>query len=216
MKFKAIIFDLDGTLLNTLEDLADSMNAVLKAHGFPEHEVSAYQYFIGNGIEKLVQRALPESDCDETTLKRAVEEVKAAYSAGWNKKTRPYDGIPELLNRCQDLGLQMTILSNKPDEATQAVVSHFFDQRYFKVVWGARTAVPKKPDPSAALEISHQLKIPSPDFLYLGDTGVDMQTAVSAGMYAAGALWGFREAEELLSSGARILVRHPTDLLAWF
>ena len=215
MKFKAVLFDLDGTLLDTLADLADSVNLVLKGHGYPQHDASAYKYFIGDGIEKLVERALPENHREKKTIASAVEAVKAVYSANWNKKTRPYGGITELLDRCRSLGLRLTILSNKPDEATQKVVAHFFDGIHFDVARGARADVPKKPDPSAALEISRQLNIPPADFLYVGDTGVDMQTAVSAGMYAAGALWGFREAEELISAGARILVKHPADLLAW-
>jgi phosphoglycolate phosphatase len=216
MKFKAIIFDLDGTLLDTLDDLADSMNTVLKGFGFPRHEISAYKYFIGNGIEKLVERALPDSQRDENMLKRATEEMKAVYSRNWAEKTHPYEGILALLDSCVDRGLQMNILSNKPDGPTQKAVSHFFAQWHFEVVWGARPSVPKKPDPSAALEISARLGVSPQDFLYLGDSQVDMLTAVSANMYAVGALWGFREAEELIAAGAQILVDRPSDLLAWF
>ena len=215
MKFKAIIFDLDGTLLDTLDDLADSMNAVLKGFGFSRHDISAYKYFIGDGIEKLVERALPDSNRDENTLKCATEEMKAIYSRNWAQKTHAYEGIPALLDRCVDQGLQMSILSNKPDGPTQKVVSHFFEQWHFEVVRGARPAVPKKPDPSTALEIAGRLGVPPQDFLYLGDTQVDMLTAVSANMYAVGALWGFREAEELIAGGAQILVARPSDLMAW-
>ena len=215
MKFKAIIFDLDGTLLDTLADLADSMNAVLRDFGFPGHDIPAYKYFIGDGIEKLVQRALPESHRDENTQKRAIAAMKAMYSRNWDKKTRLYDGISALLDRGVARGLLMGILSNKPDGPTQKVVSHFFAKWHFKIVLGARPSVPKKPDPSAALEISAQLGISPQDFLFLGDTGVDMRTAAVAKMYALGALWGFRPAEELIAGGAQMLVTRPSDLLAW-
>ena len=215
MQFKAMLFDLDGTLLDTLADLADSVNMVLKGQGYPEHDTGAYRYFIGDGVEKLVERALPEKHRNIETLTSVVEAVRAAYAVNWNKKTKPYNGIAELLKRGRARGLRMTILSNKPEEATRKVVSHFFNGINFEVVRGARADVPKKADPAAALEIARQLHIPPADFLFLGDTGVDMQTAAAAGMYAVGALWGFREAEELLRDGARILVAQPGDLIAW-
>ena len=215
MKFKAVMFDLDGTLLNTVEDLADSMNHVLRRFGYPDHDISAYKYFVGDGMEVLVQRALPESHRDQATIDRAVEEMQAVYSRNWAQKTRPYDGIPELLSRCVKCGLQMVVLSNKPDGATKQVVSHFFNPCHFEIVRGARPGVPKKPNPSTALEMAAKLGISPHDFFYLGDTRVDMQTAVSAQMYAVGALWGFREALELVAGGARMLVACPTDLTLW-
>jgi len=216
MKFKAVLFDLDGTLLDTLEDLADSTNDVLQEYGFPAHPVDAYRYFIGDGFYKLIERALPEDRREEKIIHEAVARLDQVYGERWSVKSKPYDGIPELLDRLAEHRLKMAILSNKPDDATREVVAHFLSRWDFETVLGARPGVPNEPDPSAALEIVDALKLNPQDFLYVGDTMIDMRTAVSADMFAAGALWGFREVGELIEGGARMLIRRPRDLLAWF
>ena len=215
MQFKAILFDLDGTLLNTLDDLADAMNAVLRHHNFAAHDIAAYPYFIGNGLAALVKRALPADSRDDATVGICLEALNREYSNRLTAKTRPYGGIPELLDKCAASGLKMVILSNKPDPATQEIVAALLSSWHFEIVRGSRSDIPQKPDPTAALLISRTLGIAPRDFIYLGDSDVDMQTAASAGMFAVGALWGFRDAPELIKGGAKMLIKEPSDLIGW-
>ena len=205
MKFKAVIFDLDGTLLNTLEDLTDSMNCVLKRNRLPEHNLAAYRYFVGDGIEMLVRRALPFEVASENDFQRFVREMKSEYASRWLLKTRPYPGVPEMLAAFAAAGIAMAVLSNKPDDASNEIVKSLLPNIDFRIVLGATPERPKKPDPSAALEIASRLGISPEDFLFMGDTSIDMQTACAAGMFPVGALWGFRPAEELIASGAKVL-----------
>ncbi|MDP3286355.1 MAG: HAD family hydrolase [Desulfobacterales bacterium] len=215
MKFKAVLFDLDGTLLDTIDDLADSMNSVLEKHGFPKHSIDKYKYFVGDGMDVLARRALPVSCKDESLIAGCVAAMKEEYSSRWADKTRPYDGIPELLDALSASGARLSILSNKPHEPTGIVVSKMLADWKFEMVVGVRDGVPRKPDPAAAISIAKSLGIAPDEFLYLGDTNTDMKTAVAAGMFSAGALWGFRTAGELIEAGARILIRYPTDLLGF-
>lgn len=216
MQFRGIVFDLDGTLLDTLEDLGNSMNSVLQRCGFPDHPLESYKYFVGDGVESLVRRALPADKRDETLLPEYVAAMREEYGRRWMEKTHPYPGIPELLDRLSDHGIKMAIFSNKQDEFTQITVNRFLSKWQFEVVVGARPSVPKKPDPTVPLEISHTIGIPASALLYAGDTNTDMQTANAAGMYAVGVLWGFREADELLQSGAKRLVNKPSEILNLF
>jgi phosphoglycolate phosphatase len=213
MKFEAVLFDLDGTLLDSIEDLTDSMNIVLDGFGFPGHDVEACKHFVGDGVEMFALRALPENHRDEATVAQCAVEMRAEYRKRWSLKTRPYDGIPELLDDLTLRNLKLAVLSNKPDEPTKEMVAELLSKWRFHPVAGARPSVPKKPDPTLALEISQQLRVPADKFLYLGDTGTDMKTARGAGMFAIGALWGFRTAEELKDSGAEVLVAHPSEVL---
>jgi phosphoglycolate phosphatase len=213
--FKAAIFDLDGTLLDTLEDLADAMNLVLERNRLPVHEAAAYRYFVGDGIEMLVRRALPFEVEDEAILGRFVGEMRSEYDRRWSAKTKPYPGIPEMLDAAAAAGLAMAVLSNKPDGPAGRIVRTYFPSIPFRLVAGATFGRPKKPDPAAALDISARLGVAPRECLFMGDTAVDMQTAAGAGMFALGVLWGFRTAEELISSGARMLARQPADLIPW-
>lgn len=215
MRFKAVLSDLDGTLLNTLEDLADSMNAVLRNKGFAEHDMAAYKYFIGNGLELLVRRALPRDSCNDAMVGTCLESLKKEYSKRLTAKTRPYPGIPELLDKCTAYGLRIAILSNKPDTETRQIVEKILSAWHFEIVRGSKPDIPKKPDPAAALLIARKMGIAPRDFIYLGDTDVDMQTAASAGMFAVGVLWGFRDARELIRGGAKMLIKKPLDLPEW-
>jgi phosphoglycolate phosphatase len=215
MKFKAVIFDLDGTLLDSVEDLADSMNFVLRHFEFPEHDLNAYKFFVGNGMEVLVRKALPESHRDEKMVSQCFKTMKEEYSRRCVLKTRPYKGIPALLDGFAGRGLKMAILSNKPDAFTRKMVSFFFPCWHFDMALGARPDWPKKPDPQVALYVAERMGLPPRDFLYMGDTFIDMKTSTSAGMYPLGVLWGFRRTDELIAGGARMLLRAPEDLLAW-
>jgi phosphoglycolate phosphatase len=209
----AVMFDLDGTLLDTLEDLADSMNAVLERLGFPCHPVEAYKYFVGDGMPNLVRRALPADRRDGTAVESGSQAMREEYAERWRAKSRPYDGVPEMLEGLIERGLKLTILSNKPDDFTKMTVEALLPDWNFNVVRGVLAEVPRKPDPTAALRIAEGLGIPPGDFLYCGDTDTDMKTAVAAGMVPLGALWGFRDARELRDAGAAILLERPEDLL---
>jgi phosphoglycolate phosphatase len=215
LKFKAVIFDLDGTLLNTLDDLADSMNSVLEHNHLPPHPPEAYRYFIGDGIDMLVQRALPFRVAGHDELQRLVREMKREYARRWLYRTRPYPGVPEMLSAFAAAGTAMAVLSNKPDDASQVIVQALLPNAGFQMVWGATPERPKKPDPSAALEIAARLDIPASEFLFIGDTPIDMHTARAAGMFPLGVLWGFRPAEELIGAGARMLVAQADHLIPW-
>jgi len=213
MQFEAILFDLDGTLLDTLGDLANSMNAVLEGRGFTQHEKDLYKQFVGDGMEMLVRRALPESHRGEQVVQACLLAMRKEYSVRWRETTRPYEGIPELLDALRVRRLRMAILSNKPDDFTREMVTALLTPWRFDAVVGARPEMPKKPDPTVALAIARDLGIPPARILYLGDSGTDMRTAVSGGMFPVGALWGFRAAAELEANGARVLISRPMDLL---
>lgn len=215
MKFKAAIFDLDGTLLNSLADLADSMNQVLERNRLPQHELAAYRYFVGDGIEMLVQRALPFQVAGERELQRFVREMKSEYARRWICKTRPYPGVPEMLGAFAATGVAMAVLSNKPDDASRAIVEALLPDAGFRMVVGSTPGRPKKPDPAAALEIAARLNVLPCDFLFVGDTRIDMQTACAAGMFPLGVLWGFRPAQELIEAGAKMLVSDARHLIPW-
>ena len=216
MPFRAILFDLDGTLLDTLDDLADSANEVLAGEGFPSHPVDAYRHFIGNGAARLFRRALPERARDDKTLTRCLHTFGRVYQQRWNVKTKPYPGVPELLDALKGRNVAMAILSNKPHEFTVKCAQNLLPDWTFDAVYGQRDGIPIKPDPTAALEVAEKLAAPAKEFIYLGDSGVDMQTAVRAGMLPLGALWGFRDAEDLRGNGAAELLKHPTQLLDLF
>ncbi len=213
MNYRAVIFDLDGTLLDTLADIADSTNTALRSLGFPPHPVDTYKRYIGDGREALALRALPESKRDRETIASLTIRITEHYSRRWADKTRPYPLIPEMLNRLAACHMKMAILTNKPQDFTEKLTARFLSDWQFDAVVGASPATPKKPDPTSAVEIASKIKIPPSEFIFLGDSNVDMKTAVAAVMYPVGALWGFRNADELLSSGAKVLLKIPTDVL---
>ena len=209
---QAVLFDLDGTLLDTLADLADSANAALGEMGFPEHRVDSYKYFVGDGMENLVRRVLPQDRLDPATMARLLELMHREYSNRWSAKTQPYAGIPELLDWLAGRRIPMAVLSNKPHEFTRLCVTRLLPRWNFQAIQGATPALPKKPDPTAALAVAASLGVSPAAMLYLGDTNTDMQTAVSAGMFPVGRTWGFRTAEELAANGARALAETPLDV----
>lgn len=213
MKYKAVVFDLDGTLLDTLDDLADSMNSALESRGLPTHSTKEYKYFVGDGVEKLVERTLPKDLRTPDTIQELLLINREEYSRRWDNKTKPYDGIPELLDKLLALRVKTAVLSNKPHEFTVLTVEKLLPGQSFDIVLGVKPGALPKPDPAGATELCKDLGIAPEEILYLGDTNTDMLTANAAGMYAVGALWGFRDAAELLEAGAKTLIAHPTDLL---
>ncbi len=216
MRFRGVVFDLDGTLLDTIGDLARSMNAVLVRFGYPEHDVETYKTFVGDGLEMLVRRSMPETHREDIALRnRCIEAMRDEYRLRQTETTKPYEGIPELLDGLTARRLPLAVLSNKPDYPTRELVAKLLPRWRFEPVLGESPAIPRKPDPTGALAIARSLQIPPRELLYLGDTDIDMRTATAAGMYPVGALWGFRKADELLAGGAQALIEKPEDLLSF-
>jgi len=213
MQFKAICFDLDGTLLDSLADLANCTNKILLKRGFPEHPEAAYRYFVGEGAKMLMTRVLPEEVRNESLIEECLQDFEATYREYWDEQTVPYEKIPELLNALQRRKLKLTVLSNKPHEFTLLAVNKLLPSWYFEMILGQREGVPRKPDPAGMLEICEKMKIPPGSFIYLGDTATDMKTSVAAGCFSVGVLWGFRSEEELRDNGANAIVKDPLDLL---
>jgi phosphoglycolate phosphatase len=213
MRYRAVLFDFDGTLLDTLRDLAESVNSVLSRSGFPEHSLEAYRHFVGEGIEELARRVLPEGHRDEATITKTLTDVRQEYRQRWPNHTRPYEGIPELLDVLTARRVKMAIVTNKPDDSTRTMAARLLPRWKFDVIVGATTEMPRKPDPKGALEAARLLRLSPEAILYVGDSDIDMKTANAAGMYAVGVLWGFRSADELIKNGAKVLIRKPLELL---
>lgn len=214
MTIRAILFDLDGTLLDTLEDLADSMNAALASVGHPGHPVDAYKKMVGDGVRTLAIRALPEHARHDEAAVSTVTAMRTEYASRWKNKTRPYPGIPELLDQLTARKLPMAVFSNKPHDATLDCVRELLPAWTFARVLGQKDPTPKKPAPDGALLIAAELNVSASECLYLGDTDTDMQTATAAGMFAVGVTWGFRDEEELRQHGAKAIVHHPLEVLS--
>lgn len=208
---KTIIFDLDGTLIDSLEDIAVCMNKVLEELNLPIHKIDDYKYFVGSGVDVLVNNALKDSS--QEIKNKVLERFKKEYDQQLHAKTKPYAGIYELLDELKKLDYNLAVLSNKPHDFTVAYINYLFKDYNFKEVHGQKKEVPKKPDPIGAINIAKALNIPCSEIFFVGDTMVDMQTAKSANMKAIGVLWGFRDEEELLTNGADFIVKHPLEIL---
>lgn len=207
----AVIFDLDGTLLNTLGDLRAATNHALEVRGLPPHSMEEIRQFIGNGIRLLICRAMPEGT-PEAEIDAALDDFKAYYAAHIHDRTVPYDGIPQLLTALRKRGVKVAVLSNKIDSASQQLIEYFFPGKT-DVVFGEHVGVPRKPDPTSCRMVMQQLGVQPEQVLYVGDSGTDMQTAKNAGLYAVGVTWGFRSKEVLLEYGADVLVHRPEQIL---
>ncbi len=213
LRFDGVIFDLDGTLVDTLEDIADAMDRVLALEGAPGHSYDEYRYLIGHGIRNLVTESLPPGSRDEETVARCYARMIEDYGGNSLVKTRPYDGVTELVRELRAAGVPLAIHSNKSDALTRDIVAALLDPEDFVVVSGARPDAPLKPDPAVALAIASRFGLPPARIVYLGDSLVDMRTATAAGMIAVGASWGFRTKDELVESGAAAVIDRPLDLL---
>jgi phosphoglycolate phosphatase len=210
---QAIMFDLDGTLLDTLEDLGDAMNLALTEGGHAAHDYPFYRHAIGDGASMLVQRSLPTAHRDAASVAAMLRGMQAHYAELWDTKTHLYDGVGELLDELTARSLPMTVFSNKPNTALQDCVTRFFAPHTFAMARGAMPGRPVKPDPTPALEMTAALGIPAEQWLYVGDTNTDMLTAIAAGMHPVGCTWGFRDRAELLEYGAAAIIDHPRELL---
>ncbi|PID71518.1 MAG: HAD family hydrolase [Desulfobulbus propionicus] len=213
MRYKAVIFDLDGTLLDTLADLASSCNRVLVQLGYPVHPNEAYRYFVGDGMTTLVQRILPEDKQTSNVINHAVELFRQDYAENWAVDTTLYEGVGSMLDRLKALGVRICILSNKPDGFTQLCVSKLLGQWTFELIYGQRDGVPRKPDPAGAFALLQELGLKNEEVLYVGDTATDMKTAAAAQLDKVGVAWGFRDVKELQDSGADYIIDHPGQLI---
>jgi phosphoglycolate phosphatase len=212
--FQAIIFDLDGTLLYTLADIAESVNRTLAEYHFPTHPIDAYKFFIGSGWRMLVTRVLPKDRHSEQLISEFMVRSRNIYRDNWNRQTRLYEDIPELLDNLTQKEFPLSILSNKPHDFMLKCVEWYLSKWKFEVLIGQSDNFPLKPDPASSLEVAGQLGLPPSAFLFIGDSAVDIQTAEAAGMHSVGVTWGFRGAKELEESGCRTLVHHPLDILS--
>ncbi len=213
--FKAVIFDLDGTLLDTLADIANSMNCVLQRYNFPVRPIVNYRYYVGGGMGNLVENVLEDIPATEAQKSDLLKDFRAEYEKQYLLETKPYDGIMEAFSALGIYGepLKLGVLSNKADSFTKKMVQYYFPLVPFSQVRGAMENVPSKPNPQALLEMAEHWGIAANEIIFVGDSDVDMQTARNAGSFAAGVLWGFREAAELLANGADVLLEKPLDLL---
>jgi len=213
MTIKAVLFDLDGTLLNSLDDLADSANEALRQMGYPTHATEKYNYFVGGGVVNLMKSALAEEQYTEKELTKAVQLKKAHYTNNWANKSTLYKGVPLLLDAIEKSPLKMGVLSNKPQEFTAQIIGKLFKNWHFDHVSGAKEGIPIKPAPDAALAICKEWGFHPSEIAYIGDTRTDMETAVNTGMLAIGVTWGFRPESELLEFGAEHICHSPDEIL---
>lgn len=216
LNHRAVLFDLDGTLLDTLEDLCDATNTVLASSGYPEHPQQAFRQMVGRGLRMLVTMAVPEEHRDPETLNRTSELLGRYLLEHPVTKTRPYPGIPEMLTALQERAIPMAILTNKPDAVAREVVRMLLGDYRFVEIQGQREGVPRKPDPTAARTICERMGCSPERAAFVGDSDVDIETALAAGMTPVGVEWGFRGREELLGAGAKRILSSPRELLELF
>lgn len=209
--YKHVIFDLDGTLLNTIDDLADTGNHVCTLHGWPTHTVAEFKLMVGNGIPKLVERFAPQGTSQEE-LDQAFQEFMDWYGVHKEDKTAPYAGMPEVTKALREAGVSIAVLSNKADVMAGPVVEHYYPG-IFPVVQGALPGLPTKPDPTLLHKLMDRLGATQEDTLFVGDSNVDIRTAKNGGLTGCGVLWGFRSREELEAAGADVIVSTPQELL---
>lgn len=210
---KLLIFDLDGTLLDSLEDLADSANHVLASHGFPIHPVDAYRYFVGDGMPTLIRRILPEGQKEGEIFDTCLREFKAYYDIHMYDKTTVYPGVKEVLEELQRRGIKIAVATNKAQFAVAPLMTDYFPTITFSALIGQREGVPVKPDPQIVNDILAASNCTQEETFYLGDTAVDMQTAHRAGIEAIGLLWGYRTREELEGEHAEYIIAAPHEIL---
>ncbi len=210
--YKLIIFDLDGTLLDTLEDLAGSVNFALQQYNFPLHPVDAYRFMVGNGVNKLLERALPVEHRNQDMVQMLKQDFLKHYFAHSEELTRTYPGISKLVEKLYIEGYRLAIASNKMHGATLALTQRFFPEIKFSVILGQREGVPVKPDPAIVEDILKVTGIEKEKVLYVGDSGIDVATAYNAKIDFAGVLWGFRPRGELEAVGAKTFVENADEL----
>ncbi|MBR6407157.1 MAG: HAD-IIIA family hydrolase [Clostridia bacterium] len=211
MKIRAAIFDLDGTLLNTLDDLADSVNFALEKYNMPKRSVSEVRRFVGNGVYLLIKRAVPENT-DEQTALDILDVFKKHYAENCENKTNPYDGITEMLRELKTGGIKTAVVSNKFDNAVRELCEKYFG-RLIDAAIGEREGVRRKPCPDSVLEVMRTLNVEAGQSIYIGDSDVDIETAANAGLECVSVSWGFKTKEQLIGFGAKKIADNPQELL---
>jgi len=211
-KYSGVIFDLDGTLVYTIEDIGDSMNEVLKIYNLDTFSYEEYKQKIGRGLRRLVINSFPE-DTIESTIDEALETLYKVYAKKYLNKSKPYDGIRDLLCILNKKGLKLAVNSNKKDEYTKNIINKFFDNIPFTNIYGEREGIPNKPNPTSTLEIAKNMNLEPSEILFIGDSEVDILTATNANMDSVGVLWGFRDYDVLKKSGAKYMVSDWKEIL---
>ena len=207
------IFDLDGTVLDTIADLAASANYALAEFGYPGHPVEAYRFFVGNGISKLIERALPEGHRSKEDVAKVRERFIPYYNIHNADFSRPYEGVTEVMEELQRRGCMIAVASNKYQEATEKLIPHYFPTIKFVSILGQREGVPSKPDPIIVYEIMEAAGVSRSEVVYIGDSSVDMQTGTNAGVTTIGVSWGFRPKSELMAYNPKRIVDKPEEIL---
>lgn len=210
---KLVIFDLDGTLLNTIEDLGHATNYALEKNGFPTHTIASYPFFVGNGVRRLITRVLPEDNRTPAIIDTLLKDFREFYDVHCCDCTKPYAGIPELLRDLRDQDVKVAVASNKYDAAVQKIINHYFGDIDFVAIQGQVDGVNVKPDPSIVFGILAKAQVPKSEVLYVGDSGVDMETARRACIDSVGVTWGFRPEKELVEYYAGTIVHQPNVIL---
>ncbi|MBR2147638.1 MAG: HAD family hydrolase [Muribaculaceae bacterium] len=211
---KLAIFDLDGTLLNTIKDLGDAVNYALDHNGFHTHSMASYPYFVGNGVKRLIERALPEdARKNAQVVSNMLKDFKLYYNDHNTDRTVPYEGMPELLSTLQDMGVMLAVASNKYQQATEKIISHYFSNINWVAVLGQQDDIPIKPDPSIIFMVLSQARISKQETLIVGDSGIDMETARRACVDSVGVSWGFRPVKELKEYHANVIINKPQDII---
>ena len=208
------IFDLDGTLLNTIKDLGEAANYALDRNGFHTHSIASYPFFVGNGVRRLIERVLPEDARKKNAVIEAMlKDFKEYYDENNTKLTTPYEGISELLTQLQEQGVKLAVASNKYQVATEKIINHFFPNIEWVAIEGQKEGIPIKPDPSIIFMILSGTKIAKQDTIYIGDSGIDMETARRACVDSIGVTWGFRPVKELKEYHANVIINKPQDIM---
>ena len=210
---QAVFFDLDGTLLDTLQDIADSANAALERLGHEQHPTAAYRHFVGSGMAALAERILPPTANEQDAASQCLKILREEYGRRWDQTTRPYNGIASMLGELQSTGMPLCVLSNKPHDFTCLTVERLLGDWTFAHVRGVDDATPPKPDPQGALTLTNKMGVEPSRCLYVGDTSIDIQTAHAAGMISVGVTWGFRDEQELRANDAHHIIHTPSELL---
>lgn len=210
---QTIIFDLDGTLVNSVDDIANSCNFALREAGYETHPIEAYKYFVGDGVVKLIERALPQ----DIEKGQAQDKVLKLYTEHYKKhcfdQTKPYDGIIELLEKLKEKNFKLGVVSNKPNDQVIQVMGKLFDKDYFDLITGVKEGFAPKPDPALTKDLIEKFKVKGENCAFVGDTAMDMLTGISVGACPIGVTWGFRTYEELISNGAKHIINAPLELL---
>ncbi|MGJ8745923.1 HAD family hydrolase [Polaribacter sp.] len=212
MKYKAVIFDLDGTLVNSIKDISDAMNVVLEKRNYPTYNYETYKTFVGSGVKSLVVKALPDTNPKEEEIEACLKDMMQVYSEVCTNKTKPYEGIVELLEILKAKNVKVSVLSNKEDLLTKKITA-FLLPAFLNPVLGLKEETHKKPNPKVALEICKEIQVNSEETIFVGDTDVDILVAKNANMLPVGVSWGFRNKKELINAGAKHVLEHPLDLI---